>query len=135
MKKTFPCGHRGRGQLCHRCADERRAKEAAEAAKEAARASARADKDAWEERFAADPIDLRALPDRAMVAKARQILTALAGGEDYTRFHGKRIGFDRALISVPIGKRYRLLLRDEGGALRPIECLSHEAYNTRLRPG
>lgn len=131
MKKTFPCGHRGRGQICHRCAEERRAKAAAEAA----RSHARAEKDAWEASFAADAIDLRALPERALVTKARQILAALAGGEDYTRFHGKRIGFDRALISVPLGKRYRLLLRDEGGALRPLECLSHEAYNNRLRPG
>ncbi|MEZ4447919.1 MAG: hypothetical protein R3B09_00480 [Nannocystaceae bacterium] len=131
MKKTFPCGHRGLGRICHRCADERRASAAAEAA----RAGARAEKDAWEASFAGDPIDLRDLPERALVTKTREILRAIAGGDDYTRFHGKRLSFDRGLVSVPIGKRYRLLLRDEGGVLRPIEVLTHEAYNNRLRPG
>ncbi|MCA9637556.1 MAG: hypothetical protein KC420_16125 [Myxococcales bacterium] len=131
MKKVFPCGHRGRGQHCHRCAQEA----AADRKKVEERAEERADKVAWEASFAADPIDLRDLPDRALVRKARQILAAIAGGEDYTRFRGKRLSLDRGVISVPLGQRYRLLFRDGEGGLRPIACMSHETYNGSLRPG
>jgi len=135
MKQLFPCGHRGRGKLCHRCAEEERVKSSAAAQQQSERAQKLAQKRAWEASFAEDPIDLRRLPDRELVLKVREVLEAIARGEDYTRFHGKRLGVDRRLISVPIGQRYRLLLRDDGGALRPLSCLTHEEYNTSLRPG
>ena len=131
MKKTFPCGHRGSGQYCHRCAQEQAAAVKAAAAK----AESRAQKESWEAAFAVDPIDLRDVADRALVVKARQILAGIAADGDYTRFKGKRLSLDRAVISVPLGQRYRLLFRDEGGSLRPFACMTHEAYNDRLRPG
>jgi hypothetical protein len=57
------------------------------------------------------------------------ILDQIAAGVPYTRFRGKRFRYDRTVISVPLGRRYRLLFQDEGGALHPLCCLSHEAYN------
>jgi len=135
MKRLFPCGHRGQGQRCRRCEQEEKAKSSAAAQQEAERALKLAQKRAWEASFAEDPIDLRGLPDREMVLKVREVLGGLARGEDYMRFHGKRLGLDRRLISVPIGHRYRLLLRDEGEVLRPLSCMSHEEYNKSLRPG
>jgi len=131
MKKLFPCGHKGSGQYCHRCAQDKAATDKAAAEK----AEARAQKGAWEASFAADPVDLRCLPDRALVVKAREILAAIAAGDDYTRFHGKRLSLDRQVVSVPVGHRYRLLFRDEGGGLRPFACMSHESYNGSLRTG
>jgi hypothetical protein len=43
------------------------------------------------------------------------ILDQIAAGVPYTRFRGKRFRCDRTIISVPLGRRYRLLLQDEGG--------------------
>jgi hypothetical protein len=84
---------------------------------------------AWQATFDRDPINLRRLPTRTLVRKARAILDQIATGVPYTRFRGKRFRYDRTIISVPLGRRYRLLFQDEGGALHPLCCLSHEAYN------
>jgi hypothetical protein len=84
---------------------------------------------AWKESFAYDVIDLRRLPTRSLVCKARTILAQMAAGVSYTHFRGKRFQSDRTIISVPLGRDYRLLFRDEGDALRPLCCLSHQAYN------
>jgi hypothetical protein len=91
-------------------------------------------RDTWKESFAHDVIDLRRLPTRPLVCKARAILAQIAAGIPYTRFRGKRFDYDRTVISVPLGRRYRLLFRDELGALYPLCCLSHEVYN-HWRPG
>jgi hypothetical protein len=84
---------------------------------------------AWQAAFNRDPINLRRLPTRPLVRKARAILDQIAAGLPYTRFRGKRFRYDRTIISVLLGRRYRLLFQDEGGALQPLCCLSHEAYN------
>ena len=83
----------------------------------------------WKQRFAHDPIDLRSLPSRSLVCKARHILAQIAAGTPYTCFRGKRFQDFRTTISVPLSRRYRLLFRDEQGTLRPLCCLSHAAYD------
>jgi hypothetical protein len=118
-KRTFPCGHKGRGQYCHRCAQEQ---------------EAQSRKQAWKDTFAQDPIDLRCLPNRTQVEKARTLLAEIAQGRPYTDFRGKRLNHDRTLISVPLGLDYRLLFQDTGSGLLPLACLSHEAYNVK-KPG
>ena len=92
------------------------------------------DRAAWHASFDQDLIDLRRLPTRTLVGKARAILHSIAQGVPYTRFRGKRFHWDRTIVSVPLGLHYRLLFRDEKGVLRPLCCLSHEAYN-KWRPG
>jgi len=77
---------------------------------------------------------MRRLPTQRLVCKARAILESIGMGIPYTHFRGKRFHWDRTLISVPLGLHYRLLFRDEKGVLRPLCCLSHEAYN-KWRPG
>lgn len=48
----------------------------------------------------------------------------------YPRYGGKRMYYDRSVISVPIGYHYRLLLRElEDCRKIPIKIISHEAYN------
>ncbi|NQZ65513.1 MAG: hypothetical protein HRT59_26615, partial [Crocosphaera sp.] len=44
-KKNFPCGHKGYGQRCHRCAQE-----------QMARNEKQQQKNAWEETFSKDTI-------------------------------------------------------------------------------
>lgn len=133
-RRSFPCGHQGKGQYCHRCRDEERAAAAREQARAVELAGRRADKQAWEASFAGDPIDLRGLQHREQVVKARELLQRIAGGEPYASLGGKRWESDRHIVSVPLGWGYRLVLRDEGGKLRPLACMTHEAYNG-LRPG
>ncbi len=60
-KKTFPCGHKGYGQICHRCIQEQSTWEAK-----------KQEKNEWQSTFANDPIDLRNLP-KNVVVKARSI--------------------------------------------------------------
>lgn len=81
-----------------------------------------------------DPISLACLPHARMVRRAREILRRIAAGESHLRFHGKRLRHDRRVISVPIGRHYRLIFRDESVGLRPFACVSHSDYNG-VKPG
>lgn len=126
-RTTFPCGHTGKGQSC--CRQEQQAAAKTAAARAAEVEAHRADKTAWEATFAADPIDLRGLQTRERVAKAREILGRLTAGEPYTALGGKRWTNDRCLVAIPIGWGYRLVLRFFGDELRPVACMTHEAYN------
>ncbi len=133
-RRGFPCGHQGKGQYCHRCRQEaehtsRRAQDSASQL-----AQRQAERLAWEATFIDDPIDLRDLQTRERVLKARDLLRRLAAGEPYTALGGKRWESERSIISVPVGRGHRLVLRDEGGRLRPLACMTHEAYNG-LKPG
>ncbi|HAC65078.1 MAG TPA: hypothetical protein DCF68_16505 [Cyanothece sp. UBA12306] len=121
-KKSFPCGHKGYGQVCHRCAQVQVAWE-----------EKKREKNAWEAKFAKDPIDLRTLP-KNVVLKARKILKELANQTDYRQFHGKRLRHDRFVISIPVTRHYRLICRDNGHFLTPEAVISHEDYNV-CKPG
>lgn len=80
-----------------------------------------------------DPINLRDLPDH-VVLKARSVIAALQENKDYREFGGKRLRYDRFIISIPITRNYRMLCRDCGTMLIPQEVLSHEDYNVK-KPG
>ena len=126
QKKRFPCGHIGRGQYCHRC-------KAAEV-EEQARLQQAAERVAWQATFASDAVDLRSLPRRELVIEARDVLAGIGAGRHYAEFGGKRLNYDRTIISVPLGRDYRILFRDDDSGLTPIAAMSHEAYNKK-KPG
>lgn len=92
------------------------------------------DKETWREAFADDPISLKHLPNRNLVQRARQILQEIERGAPWHQFNGKRLQHDRTIVSVPLGRRYRILFRTDDGAPRPVEVLSHESYNA-TKPG
>jgi len=132
-KKTFPCGHRGKGDTCSRCA----AAEQSAASKEAAESEAKEpedDKEGWRASFDDDPIDLHVLPNKNLVKRARMILDAVGKGEPWHQFNGKRLQHDRNVISIPLGRRYRILFRTDEGSPQPVQVMSHEAYNG-TKPG
>lgn len=81
-----------------------------------------------------DPISLECLPHAGMVRRARDILRRIGAGEPYMRFHGKRLRHDRRVVSVPLGRHFRLVFVDDGGVLRPRACMSHASYNG-TKPG
>lgn len=133
-RRTFACGHTGKGQYCHACRQAEQAAARQQQSSAAQQAERQQERQAWEASFAADPIDLRDLQTRERVQKARELLRRIAAGEPYTSLGGKRWESDRNIISVPVGRGHRLVLRDEGGRLRPLACMTHEAYNG-LKPG
>ncbi|MFV8752188.1 hypothetical protein ACNOYE_16695 [Nannocystaceae bacterium ST9] len=98
------------------------------------KADPKLDKAEWEASFAADPIDLHDLPTPKLVLRAREILEAIGRGAPWHQFNGKRLQHDRTIISVPVGRRYRMLFRTNTGSPQPVEVLSHEAYNA-TKPG
>ncbi|MGK7927513.1 MAG: hypothetical protein AB4290_20105 [Spirulina sp.] len=121
-KKLFPCGHKGYGQICHRCAqkaDDREKK--------------KQEKQMWEATFAHDLIDLTDLP-KNVVVKARRIISGIQEQQDYRQFKGKRLRHDRFIISIPVTRNYRLICRDCGNLLVPEAVISHEDYNV-CKPG
>jgi hypothetical protein len=121
-KKVFSCGHRGYGQVCHRCAKVQVEQE-----------QKKQQKNAWDATFDGDPINLRTLP-KNVVIKAREIIQGLANQKNYREFHGKRLRHDRFIISIPVTRNYRLICRDFGSFLAPEAVVSHEDYNV-CKPG
>ncbi len=121
-KKRFACGHQGYGQVCHRCQQ-----------KEADRIRRKKQRQAWEESFRYDPIDLRSFP-KNVVKKTRKIIFQLNKDSNYRRFKGKRLRHNRFMISIPINRNYRLICRDEGSNIVPEAVVSHQDYNV-CKPG
>ena len=132
-KKTYPCGHSGKGRFCHRCrvAKDQEAQQLAGAGGDD---DAGGDKEAWRSLFASDPIPLQHLPNKGLVRRARTILTEIGRGAPWHQFNGKRLQHDRNVVSIPLGRRYRIIFRTDDGAPQPVEVLSHEAYNG-TKPG
>ena len=124
--KTFSCGHKGKGQYCHRCEQEKREHDKVQ--------EARAEKQAWQDQFKNDAIDLSILPNRRLVEKARQIIAEIAAGASYMNFKGKRMNFDRNIISVPLNHDFRLLYQQTDTGLVLTSVMSHEDYNVK-KPG
>jgi len=127
-RKTFPCGHRGFGQICHRCEQEKKQSEQ----KDHEREQKRLEKQEWKRTFDDDPIDLRSLTPK-LVIKARSIITGLDQGQDYREFGGKRLNYDRQVISIPLNRDYRMICHDIDGKPTPQGVVSHEEYN-RTKP-
>ncbi|NET58434.1 MAG: hypothetical protein F6K47_20445 [Symploca sp. SIO2E6] len=121
-RKTFPCGHKGYGQTCHRCQQ-----------KDKVREEKKQQKQEWESTFAADPIDLSSLPIHVVV-KAREIIAGLESQKNYREYNGKRLRHNRWIISIPVTRNYRMLCKDQGSLLIPQAVLSHEDYNVD-KPG
>lgn len=121
-KKTFSCGHKGYGQICHRCVQQKENW-----------VQQRKAKLEWEESFTHDPIDLRNLP-KNVVVKARRIIARLENHHNYHDFRGKRLRHDRFIVSIPVTRNYRLICRDHGNLLVPECVISHEDYNV-CKPG
>lgn len=132
-KKTFPCGHKGKGSFCHSCRAAKRSKER-QAEDQAADEPDDDDKEAWKQRFDSDPIPLTHLPNKGLVRRARTILAEIDRGAPWHQFNGKRLQHDRTIISVPLGRRYRIIFRADSGAPVPVEVMSHESYNA-TKPG
>ncbi|MDQ7015079.1 MAG: hypothetical protein Q9N68_01750 [Gammaproteobacteria bacterium] len=125
-KKTFPCGHKGKGKFCHRCEQEHKAQELKLMEKER--------NEEWQYLFNKDEINLRKLPNKTLVNKARNIISSINSGDSYTKFKGKRMRYNRDVISIPLNHDFRVIYHDCSSGLKLQSLLSHEEYNVK-KPG
>jgi len=132
MRKKFPCGHQGRGKYCHRCAQHNKEQQQAEHEK----VKQRSERHEWRASFKKDLIDLTPLDSHGknLVLKARKIISSIQNGTAYTDYSGKRLNYNRKIISIPINRDYRLIVHDTLDGLQIKKLMSHEAYNRR-KPG
>lgn len=121
MKKTFPCGHTGKGQYCHRCHE----KDVEMAKRVAVRFEKQAKLHTAEE---ITGVDLSGLPMNVS-EKVAEIMKGIQSGTPYMQYKGKRLDQNRTIVTIPVGWSHRILCEDRGGKLCVLEVLSHEDYN------
>jgi len=68
---------------------------------------------------------------KQVLKKARQVIRRLDDGNPYWELRGKRLNHDRDVISIPVGRRWRILAFWQDGEAVPQAILSHERYNGR----
>ena len=122
MKRTFSCGHTGKGQFCHACTAVEKSRQRQQIDREGARAAKqRAEED--------DRVDLSIVNHLSAVQRqAREILRKVGAGEHPLSLNGKPLrSCAGQVISVPVGRSYRLLF--DAPTLKPLQLLSHETYN------
>ena len=64
-----------------------------------------------------------------VLRKARKLVEQLESGAPYWKLHGKRMAWDRRLVSIPIGRKWRLMAEDVDGQIVPKQVISHAKYN------
>ena len=67
-----------------------------------------------------------------VLARARRIITRLEAGAPYWKLHGKRLHWNRSVISIPVGRSWRILAEEVGNRVEATQVLSHSSYNHRL---
>ena len=70
---------------------------------------------------------------KQVLKKAQQIIHRLDDGNPYWKLRGKRLNHDRDVISIPVGRRWRILASWQDGEAVPQAILSHERYNGRTQ--
>jgi hypothetical protein len=90
----------------------------------------------WKDRMSQSPVPLEHLP-REIAEKALRLTDDLMSGKTYLDFKGKRMLTlnQREVISIPVGRRFRLICRENGNRLDFLEIITHEQYNNRLTSG
>jgi hypothetical protein len=131
MRRTFPCGHAGKGKYCHRCDGQTKVDPKA-ASHELPRSDRR---ERLRKIIAEASIDLAPVAHLpAVCERAANVLTQLAAGVHPFDLKGQSIGTtDHRLISIPIELHYCLLVERE--SRRPLRILSHGTYDGVIMGG
>ena len=64
-----------------------------------------------------------------VLAKAQKLIQKIERGVPYTTFRGKRLSCNRNMISIPVGRKWRMLARDSPEGIRIFAVVSHGTYN------
>ena len=67
-----------------------------------------------------------------VLLKARGIIARLESGTPYWKLRGKRLQWNRRVISIPVGRSWRILAEYDRGRVKARQVLSHSRYNHRL---
>ncbi|MCG2787709.1 MAG: hypothetical protein L6461_21695 [Anaerolineae bacterium] len=64
-----------------------------------------------------------------VLAKAQKLIQKIERGVPYTTFRGKRLSCNRNMISIPVGRKWRMLARDSPEGIQIFAVISHATYN------
>lgn len=65
-----------------------------------------------------------------IIEQAADITDQIKAGKRYGQLKGKTLQRDKTIVSIPVGRRYRLLCsKSENGTVKPTKLMSHEDYN------
>jgi hypothetical protein len=64
-----------------------------------------------------------------VLAKAQKLIQKIERGVSYTTFRGKRLSCNRNMISIPVGRKWRMLARDSPEGIQIFAVVSHATYN------
>lgn len=124
--KRFDCGHSGKGQWCHRCAEVQRGIDAeARAAAERAAAIVRRHLD-FARLFPNQARDRDHFPPQ-VIERAVELGLALECGEAASTMRGHRMPYDRTVFRFNLPGHHRLVV--EGDGRGPMSVMTHEQYN------
>ena len=131
-KKLFKCGHRGKGQYCHRCQQSKTERE--RKLKKERAIQERKEKAREQSQFLKDKgiiFDANGTPQN-VIEKAWQIVKKISEGISPFHLKGKKLKQGKNLISIPIGRNYRLLCLETLSSYKPFHLLTHENYNKKI---
>jgi plasmid maintenance system killer protein len=129
-KKKFECGHIGHGKYCHRCEQEL----AARKIEIDRQIDGQNRRNNWLRTFEEDSISLKNIQDKECVLrKARSIIEKITNGVPIHQLRGKHIKQCKNIVSIPVGRDYRLIYRTTSTGYAAECVLSHEQYNSYIR--
>ena len=77
-------------------------------------------------------IDTRHIPPDVL-ERARKVVERIEGGESYLSVHGKRLVLNHMRISIPLGRKWRLLADEEEDARISFRAvMSHQTYDSYI---
>ena len=74
-------------------------------------------------------IDTRHIPSDVL-ERARKVVERIESGESYLSVHGKRLVLNHRRISIPLGRKWRLLADEEDDQLSFRAVMSHQTYDS-----
>ena len=76
-------------------------------------------------------IETRHIPPDVL-ERARKVVERIEGGESYLSVHGKRLVLNHRRISIPLGRKWRLLADEEDDQLSFRAVMSHQTYDSYI---
>ena len=76
-------------------------------------------------------IETRHIPPDVL-ERARKVVERIEGGESYLSVHGKRLVLNHRRISIPLGRKWRLLADEEDAHLFFRAVMSHQTYDSYI---
>ena len=76
-------------------------------------------------------IETRHIPSDVL-ERALKVVERIESGESYISVHGKRLVLNHRRISIPLGRKWRLLADEEDARLSFRAVMSHQTYDSYI---